>query len=44
MRSLRDAGALGGTNIITLVEAALDVDTAHVRAVGHDLAPRRNLH
>lgn len=44
MRSLRDAGALAGTNIITLVEAAIDTDTAHVRAVGHDLAPRQNLH
>jgi hypothetical protein len=44
MRSLRDAGALEGTNIITLVEAALDADTALVRAVGPDLTPPRNLH
>lgn len=44
IRSLRDAGALGGTNVVALVEAALDIDTAHVRAVGPDLASRRKLH
>lgn len=45
MRSLRDAVVPGGTRTLsTAIEAALDVDTAHVRAVGHDLAPRRNLH
>lgn len=44
MRSLHDAGALEGTNIIALVEAALDADTALVRAVGPDLTPQRSLH
>lgn len=44
IRSLRDAGILEGTNVVVLVEAALDSDTALVRAVGPDLAPPRTLH
>lgn len=44
IRSLRDAGVLDGTNVVVLVEAALDSDAALVRAVGPDIAPRRSLH